>query len=97
MAFVVAAIWKAKPGEEERIARAIEVMTPLSRAEDKCLFYQAHRTPDDPRTFFLYEQYVDESGYEEHMASPHFQEHVREGAIPYLEDRERAFYHTMDL
>lgn len=97
MAFVVAATWKAKPGEEERIAQVIETMASPSRAEEKCLFYQAHRSPDDPRTFFLYEQYADESGYQDHMASPHFQRHVRDGAIPYLESRERAFYHTMDV
>ena len=97
MAFVVAAVWRAKPGEEGRIEKIIETMTPPSRAEEGCLFYQAHRSPDDPRTFFLYEQYVDESGYEAHMNSPHFTEHVKRGAITYLESRERAFYETMDF
>lgn len=97
MAYVVAAIWKAKEGKEDVIAGVIETMTPLSRQEPGCLFYQAHRSVDDPRTFFLYEQYVDESGYGAHMETPHFEQHVRGTAIPNLEARERAFYETIDL
>jgi quinol monooxygenase YgiN len=96
MSFVVTAVWKAKPGEEERIAKVIGVMSEPSRAEQGCLFYQGHRNPEDPQTFFLYEQYVDRAGYEAHMNSSHFTEHVKEGAIPYLEARERTFYETMD-
>jgi quinol monooxygenase YgiN len=96
MAYVVAAIWKAKPGEEDRIVRIIETMTPLSRAEENCLAYQPHRSVDDPKTFFLYEQYTSEAGFHEHVDSAHFQKYVIEGALPYLESRERTIYHTMD-
>ena len=97
MAYVVAAIWRAKTGQEDTVARVIETMTPLSRAEPGCLFYQAHRSVDDASVFFLYEQYVDAGGYEAHMATPHFEEHVRGVAVPNLESRERAFYETMEL
>jgi quinol monooxygenase YgiN len=97
MAHVVAAIWKAKEGHADTILRVIEKMTPPSRKEPGCLFYQAHRSPDDPNVFFLYEQYRDAAGYEAHMASPHFEQYVRGEAIPNLESRERAFYETIDL
>jgi quinol monooxygenase YgiN len=97
MAYVVTAIWTAKEGQEDTIADVIEKMTPPSRQEPGCLFYQAHRSPDNPRVFFLYEQYVDPSGYEAHQATPHFKEHVQGVAIPNLESRERAFYETMDI
>jgi quinol monooxygenase YgiN len=97
MAYVVAAIWKAKEGQADTILRVIEKMTPPSRKEPGCLFYQAHRSPDDPNVFFLYEQYRDAAGYEAHMASPHFEQYVRGEAIPNLESRERAFYETIDL
>jgi quinol monooxygenase YgiN len=50
---------------------------------------------DNPRVFFLYEQYVDPAGYEAHMATPHFEKYVRGEAIPNLESRERAFYETI--
>jgi quinol monooxygenase YgiN len=96
MAYVVAAIWKAKEGQADTILRVIEKMTPLSRKEPGCLFYQAQRSLDNPNVFFLYEQYKDAAGYEAHMATPHFEQYVRGEAIPNLESRERAFYETID-
>jgi quinol monooxygenase YgiN len=96
MAYVVAAIWKAKEGQADTVLRVIEKMTPLSRKEPGCLYYQAQRSLDDPNVFFLYEQYRDAAGYEAHMASPHFEQYVRGEAIPNLESRERAFYETID-
>jgi quinol monooxygenase YgiN len=96
MAFVVAATWKAKPGEEGRILDVIRTMTPLSRNEPRCLFYQAQVSPDDPGTFFLYEQYTDAQGYEDHKASSHFQQHVFGHAVEFLESREVATYRTID-
>jgi len=96
MAYVVAATYRAKEGEEERIREILELMAAPSRAEPACRFYQAHRSPEDPRTFFLYEQYDDEAGYQAHMASEHFERHIKGEAIPRLESRQRAFYITLD-
>jgi quinol monooxygenase YgiN len=96
MAYVVAAQWRAKQGSEDRLEALIGEMLEPSRAEQGCLFYQPHRSPDDPCLFFLYEQYVDEAGYQAHMDSEHFTRLVKEEAIPHLlEARERAFYVTM--
>jgi len=49
MAYVVAAIWTAKEGQEETILEVIKKMTPLSRQEPACLFYQVQRSSTDPR------------------------------------------------
>jgi quinol monooxygenase YgiN len=95
MAYVVSALWRAKPGEEERVARCIEQLVEPSRAEPACRFYQPHRSSEDPRLFYLYEQYEDEAGYEAHMDSEHFQRLVVGEVIPNLESRERAFFETM--
>jgi quinol monooxygenase YgiN len=95
MAYVVSALWRANEGEQGRIARIIEELTEPSRAEPGNLFYQGHRSPEDPRLFYLYEQYVDAAGYEVHMESEHFQRLVVGEAIPHLESRERAFFETM--
>jgi quinol monooxygenase YgiN len=96
VAFVVAATWRAEPGEEERVAGVIRTMTPLSRAEPGNLFYQAHRSPEDPQLFYLYEQYDSEAGYHAHMDSEHFTRLVKEEAIPeILEAREREFFETL--
>ena len=96
MAYVVAATYRAKEGEEERIQEILGLMAAPSRAEPACRFYQAHRSPEDPRVFFMYEQYDDEAGYQAHMATEHFERHIRSEAIPRLESRERAFYVTLD-
>jgi quinol monooxygenase YgiN len=97
MAHVVAAIWTAKEGQEETILDVIKKMTPLSRQEPGCIYYQAQRSPENPRVFFLYEQYINEAGYEAHMATPHFERYVKGEAIPNLESRERVFYETIDV
>ena len=97
MAFVVAATWKAKEGEEGRVEEVIRTMTPLSRSEEGNLFYQAQVNPEDPLTFFLYEQYTDEAAYEAHKATPHFQEHVFGYILEYLEDRSVKTYTTIDV
>ena len=96
MAFVVAAIWKAKPGEEERIREVIRLMTPLSRQEPGNLSYQAQVSSRDPAKFFLYEQYTDAQAYEDHKASVYFQTHVAGYAIQYLESREVETYETIE-
>jgi quinol monooxygenase YgiN len=96
MAFVVAATWKAKDGEEDRILDVIRTMAPLSREEDKNIAYQAQVSRDDPRTFFLYELYADEEGYEDHKASEHFQKYVFGYALDYLESREVKTFETID-
>jgi quinol monooxygenase YgiN len=95
MTYVVTAKWTANPGEEDRIGRICAEMTEPSRAEPANRFYQAHRSPEDPRLFFLYEQYEDEAGYEAHMASEHFTRLVKGEAIPNLASRAREFYETM--
>jgi quinol monooxygenase YgiN len=95
MAYVVAAKWRAKPGKEARLEELCQEMTEPSRAEPGNVFYQAHRSPEDPQLFYLYEQYVDEAGYEAHMDSEHFTRLVKGEAIPELLDaREREFYET---
>jgi len=97
MAYVVSAKWRAKVGKDERLLELIREITPPSRAEAGNVFYQAQRSLDDPRLFYLYEQYVDEAGYQAHMDSEHFTRLVKQEAIPeLLEDRERAFYETID-
>lgn len=95
MAYVVVAKWTAKEGMEDRLEQICNEMTEPSRAEPANRFYQAHRSPENPRLFFLYEQYDDEAGYEAHMASEHFTRLVKEEAIPeVLGAREREFYET---
>jgi quinol monooxygenase YgiN len=97
MAFVVAATWKAKPGEAERVTGVIKKMTPLSRAEPGNVFYQAQVNPEDPETFFLYEQYADAQAYEDHKQTPYFQENVFGYILEYLAERSVKTYEPIDV
>lgn len=96
MAYVVTAMWTAKPGERDRIGGVIGAMTAPSRAESGCLLYQGHRSLEQPDMFLLYEAYVDEAAYLAHTQTQHFTELVKGDAIPHLVRRERDFYETLE-
>jgi quinol monooxygenase YgiN len=96
MAYVVSAVWTAKPGKEELVRDAIRQLVPLSRAEPGCRYYQPHADPAEPRVFRLFEVYDDEAAYKAHGDSEHFQRLALGQAIPELETRERGFYETFE-
>ena len=92
MTVALAVNWRAREGEEERVAAALETMTPLTQAEPGCIHYYAHRSADDPREFLLYEQYVDREAFETHLASEYFNRTVRAETLPLLESRSVTHY-----
>lgn len=97
MAYAIAATWRAREGEEREVRRILETVAPLNRAEPGCRMFIVHESPDDPRTFFLYEQYDDEAAFQAHAASDHVRRHVLEDAVRRLDHRERTIYHTTDM
>jgi quinol monooxygenase YgiN len=97
MPYVVCAKWTAKEGEEGRLWEAAQKWIGPTRQEPGNLMYIVHRDPENPRTFFFYEQYTDAAGFQAHRDSPHFQEHAVGTAIPLLEAREVSFYETVDV
>lgn len=96
MAHAVAVTWVAKEGEEERVRALLEEIAPVVRDEPGCLMYIVHRSNEDPRTFFLYEQYVDEAAFQAHRETEHFQELVLGEAVPLLESRTPIHYETLE-
>ena len=73
MAIVLKATWTANEGTEDVVLDALERLSPLSRAEPGCRFYQAYRDPAEPRVFHIFEIYDDEAAVEAHGASEHFE------------------------
>jgi quinol monooxygenase YgiN len=69
---VLAVTWMAKLGREAEVANLFQKLTDESRKEAGCQMYQVHRHKTDPRRFFIYEQYKDDSALEAHRAAPHF-------------------------
>ncbi len=96
MAVVLKATWTANEGSEEIVLDALERLSPLSREEPGCRFYQAYRDPAEPRVFHIFEIYDDEAAVEAHGASEHFQTYALGQAIPVLESRQREFFETID-
>ena len=96
MAYVVAVTWRAREGEEDRVRQILAEVVAHSRTEPGCRMFVGHRSLEDPRTFFLYEQYDDEAAFLAHRETEHFQHHVVGEAVPRLESRERQNYVTLD-
>lgn len=96
MAVVLKATWIANPGAEDTVLDALTSLSPLSRAEPGCRFYQAYRDPAQPRTFHIFEIYDDQDAVAAHAESEHFARYALGQAIPVLASRERAFYETID-
>ena len=96
MAVVLKATWIANEGAENVVLDALEKLSPTSRDEPGCRFYQAYRDPAEPRVFHIFEIYDDEAAVEAHGASEHFREYALGQAIPVLESRSREFFQTID-
>jgi (4S)-4-hydroxy-5-phosphonooxypentane-2,3-dione isomerase len=94
--YVVAAQYYAKEGKDNEIAAILQTMIPISRAEPGCVLYTVNRSPEDPRKFLLYEQYVDRAGYDAHMATEPYKENILGKVVPMLESRVRDFYETVE-
>ena len=97
MGYVVRATWVAAEGAEQTVLDALRELTPPSRKEPGCQFYQAYQDPEQPRVFHLFEIYDDADAYRAHGESEHFQRLGLGTAIPVLQSRERAFFLTLDV
>jgi quinol monooxygenase YgiN len=89
--FVVAIEIVAKPGEEEAVARGLEVMIEPTMAEPGVKLFLPYRSPSNPRAFFIFELYVEEKSWADHQQTDHFRGFV-EKILPRLEKRERVPY-----
>jgi len=83
---VLAVTWTAKTGREEEVAALFAKLTEQSRKEPGCAMYQVHRHRNEPRRFFIYEQYKDDAALEAHRAAPHFLQYAKK-ELPKVADR----------
>jgi quinol monooxygenase YgiN len=96
MSLVLVVRLTALGGKEDELASALRELAGASRQEPGCEQYIPTQDPENPRSFLLYEQYVDKDALDAHAASEHFQQ-IAVGLFPSLLDgpRERAFYDTL--
>jgi quinol monooxygenase YgiN len=83
----VAVTYVILPNREEEAIDLFASMAGASLQESGCRMYQVHRSREEPRRFFLYEQYDDEKALEAHRKSPHYEQCVLRGLFRILETR----------
>jgi len=88
----VAVTYIIKEGHDDEAIGLFKTMTGHTRTEPGNLMYLAHQSPADPRRFFLYEQYTDQSGLDAHRAADYFQQYVVGGLFLILESRVPEIY-----
>jgi quinol monooxygenase YgiN len=95
MAFVLVARMTTREGVQERAAELIVKLAAATSTEPGNIHYSAHRDPDNPRVFMLYEQYRDKAAFEAHGHSEHYQTLGVGELFGLMEERERRFYETL--
>jgi quinol monooxygenase YgiN len=83
----LAVTYTFKSGDEAQAAEHLRKLTEGAHEEPGNLMFIVHRVQDDPRTFFIYEQYADKAALDAHWASPHFAEHGINGIRKLAESR----------
>lgn len=92
MTHVVAAYWRPRDGQVEKIEAILRELAQKVRQEPGNLMFVVNRSHDNPNEFLLYEQYKSEQAFLDHQQTPHFKTLVLERAVPILERRERYAY-----
>lgn len=91
----LAVTFMIQPGREDEAIELFNKLTVATRTEPGCLMYVAHRSPSEPRRFFLYEQYVDQAALDAHRAAPHFVEYGTNGVFKLTESRSPEIYEPL--
>lgn len=93
----VAVTYLIREGHEDEAIEYFRQLAPATRAEPGCRQYEVHRSPSDPRRFFLYERYEDQAALDAHRAADHFQRYVVNGLFPIVEKRTPEIYEPLSV
>jgi quinol monooxygenase YgiN len=97
MAYVLNVRMTAREGEQDRAAELMQQLAAATQEEPGNVCWIGHRSTENPRTFMVYEQYVDEDAFKAHGQTEHFKSIALEQLFPLMEgERERNFYETLD-
>ena len=96
MSFVLVVRLTVKEGKDAKAAAVMRELADATLQEPGCELYIPTQDPDDPRSFLVYEQYVDRAGLDAHATSDHFQRLAVGRLTPLIKgSRERTFYETL--
>ncbi len=89
---VLAVAYVIEPGREDDAVECLERLVVETRKEPGNHGYVALQSKDDPRTFFIYEEYADEAALETHRASEYFQRYGKQGLQTMAQSRRAELY-----
>lgn len=61
----------AKPGKEQDLKEALEILVEPTLKEEGCINYDLHEGVDDKRLFVFYEKWANKELHAAHSESPH--------------------------
>ncbi|GAC1654081.1 MAG: hypothetical protein NVS9B12_04470 [Vulcanimicrobiaceae bacterium] len=85
--FAITVSYLIEAGREDEALHHFSACIAASRAEDGNRSYRIYRSLEEPRRFFLLEEYDDEAAFEAHQKTEHFQTHIVNGVRPLAERR----------
>ena len=71
--FTVTAVFKTRPGYQQRMKEIIADVTRPSLLEDGCIDYHWGQGDNDPTQFLLYMNWRDRAAFDAHVRSDHVQ------------------------
>lgn len=83
----VSVTYVVKLGHEAEALDIFNTMTQHTRNEPGNLLYIAHRSNNDSRHFFLYEQYTDQAAFQVHRTADYFVQYITNGLMQMIESR----------
>jgi len=92
----LAVTWVAKEGMEEHTLGLFRQLAQASLREPGCAMFIVHQGIEDPRAFFIYEQYKDQTALDAHRAAPYFREIARGSLLACADRKEGVLYRTVD-
>ena len=96
MSFVLVVRMTAREGAEDEAVATMRELAEATRKEPGCELYIPTQDPENPRSFLIYEQYVDSAALDAHGASEHFERLAAGKLFGLMEgSRERTFYETL--
>lgn len=68
---ILAVTWVANEGEENKVIELFRLLSEASRKEPGCVMFIVHRGIENPKQFFVYEQYRDHASLDAHRETPY--------------------------
>jgi len=88
----VIAHYQAQPNNGDVVAAALAKHISATRHEPGCVQFMGYRSRQDPDSFTLCEQFLDQDSLDAHRQTPHFERYVQQTIIPLLAVREFGLY-----